>query len=240
MLSLQQIRLEIDKKFTQACSTADKLCQTGQQGPKGEKSTHGYPGYKGEKGAPGKTGPRGPKGLAGTQGIRGKQGPTGAQGVKGLKGEVGLVGSRGAKGDTGRMGPPGKKGSIGFKGNKGNRSFTGIQGPKGECVVPPKIFVSPETQYVFLNKSATFYCWVQGQSFNKKITWRKLEGNVLRDISTTDGILHISYVQRSHTGSYLCTVVTSYGIFRAVTILGIKGKTLLLLWLYWGTIITLW
>ena len=238
-LSLQQIRQEIDRKFTQVCSTADKLCQTGQQGPKGEKGALGYPGYKGEKGAPGKSGPRGPKGLTGTQGIRGKQGPTGSQGSKGEKGEVGVVGSRGVKGDTGRMGPPGEKGSIGSKGNKGNRGFTGIQGPKGECVVPPKIFVSPESQYVFLNKPATFYCWVQGQSF-KKITWRKLEGNVLRDISTTNGLLHINYVQRSHTGSYLCTVVSSFGIFRAVTTLGIKGKTPFLPWLYYRMVITLW
>ena len=222
MLSLQQIRLEIDKKFTQACSTTDKLCQTGQQGPKGEKGALGYPGYKGEKGAPGKTGPRGPKGLTGTQGIRGKQGPTGSQGVKGQKGEEGAVGSLGAKGDTGRMGPPGDKGSVGFKGNKGNRGFTGIQGPKGECVVPSKIFVSPESQYVFLNKSATFYCWFQGKS-SKKITWRKLEGNVLREVSTSNGLLHINNVQRSHIGSYLCTVFTNYGVFRAVAILGIKG-----------------
>ena len=235
-LSLQQLRQEIDKKFTQACSTADKVCQTGQQGPKGEKGALGYPGYKGEKGAPGKIGPRGPKGLTGTQGIRGKQGPTGAQGVKGLKGEVGRVGSRGAKGDTGRMGSSGEKGSIGYPGNKGNRGFTGIQGPKGECVVPPKIFVFPESQYVFLNKSATFYCWVQGQSFKKR-TWRKLEGNLLRDISTTNGILHINNAQRSHTGSYLCTVVTSYGIFRAVTILGIKGKSPLLPWLYFSMVV---
>ena len=235
-LSLQQIRQEIDRKFTQVCSTADKLCQTGQQGPKGEKGALGYPGYKGEKGAPGKTGPRGPKGLTGTQGIRGKQGPTGWQGSKGEKGEEGTVGSRGAKGDTGRMGPPGEKGSVGFKGNKGNRGFTGIQGPKGECVVPPKIFVFPESQYVFLNKSATFYCWVQGQWFTK-ITWRKLEGNVLRDISTTNGILHIRNVQRLDTGSYLCRVVTSYGIFRAVTILGIKGKSSLLPWLYFSMVV---
>ena len=253
-LSLQQIRREIDKKFTQACSTADKLCQTGQQGPKGEKGALGYPGYKGEKGAPGKSGPRGPKGLTGTQGIRGKQGPTGSQGSKGEKGEEGAVGSRGAKGDTGRMSPPGEKGSIGLKGNKGNGGFTGIQGPKGECVVPPKVFVSPESQYVFLNKRATFYCWIQGQSF-KKITWRKLEGNVLREVSTTNGLLHINNVQRSHIGSYLCTVFTNYGVFRAVAILGIKGTArhnsfLLLLffalflflfaWLYCSFVIAFW
>ena len=220
-----QIRQEIDKKFTQACSTADKLCQRGQEGPKGEKGAPGYPGYKGEKGAPGKTGPRGILGPKGTKGIRGKQGPTGAQGFKGVKGEVGGIGSRGAKGDTGRMGPPGLRGTTGIKGSKGNRGFTGIQGPKGECVVPPKISVSPESQYVFLNKQATFYCWVQGH-LPKKITWRKLEGNSHRDISTTNGILQINNVQRSHTGSYLCTVVTSYGTFRAVSILGVKGKTL--------------
>ena len=252
-LSLLQIRREIDKKFTQACSTADKLCQTGQQGPKGEKGALGYPGYKGEKGAPGKSGPRGPKGFTGTQGIRGKQGPTGLQGSKGEQGEVGVVGSRGAKGDTGSMGPPGEKGSIGFKGNKGNRGFTGIQGPKGECAVPAKIFVSPESQYVFLNKSATLYCWFQGKS-SKKITWRKLEGNVLREVSTTNGLLHINNVQRSHTGSYLCTVFTNNGVFRAVTILGIKGTArhdsffilfysmflFLFAWLYCSFVIAFW
>ena len=225
VLSLQQIQQEIDKKFTQACSTADKLCQTGQQGPKGEKGAPGYPGYKGEKGAPGKTGPRGILGPKGTKGTRGTQGSMGAQGFKGVKGEVGGIGPRGAKGDTGRMGPTGSKGSTGIKGSKGIRGLTGVQGPKGECVVPPRISVSPESQYVFLNKPATFYCWVQGHSA-KKTTWRKLEGNSHRDISTTNGILHINNVQRSHTGSYLCTVVASYGIFRAVTILGVKGKTL--------------
>ena len=76
---------------------------------------------------------------------------------------------------------------------------------------------------MFANKSATFYCWVQGH-VSKKITWRKLGGNLHRGINTENGVLHISNAQRSHTGSYLCTVFISYGIFRAVTILGIKGE----------------
>lgn len=121
------------------------------------------------------------------------------------------------------MGPTGFKGSTGLKGNKGNRGSTGIQGPKGECVVPPKILVFPESQYVFVNKSATFYCWVQGH-VSKKITWRKLGGNLHRGITAENGVLYITNAQRPHTGSYLCTVFTSYGIFRAVTILGIKGE----------------
>ncbi|CAH3192112.1 unnamed protein product [Porites evermanni] len=139
VISLQQLRQEINRKITQACATTDKICQTGQQGPQGVPGAPGYPGYKGEKGAPGKTGPLGPKGLTGAQGVRGKLGPTGLQRVKGEKGEVGAVGSPGEKGDTGPMGPTGFKGSTGLKGSKGNRGSTGIQGPKGECVVPPKI-----------------------------------------------------------------------------------------------------
>ena len=102
-----------------------------------------------------------------------------------------LLVPRGAKGDTGRIGSPGVKGSFGFKGNKGSRGITGIQGPKGECSVVPKICVFPESQYVFVNRSATFYCWVQGQSVDK-ITWRKLENDSLRDIRTTNGILYCS------------------------------------------------
>ena len=76
---------------------------------------------------------------------------------------------------------------------------------------------------MFVNKSATFYCWVQGH-VSKKITWHKLGGNLHRGINAENGVLHISNAQRSHTGSYLCTVFTSYGIFREVTILGIKGE----------------
>ena len=217
----------------------------GNQGIKGQQGSTGTKGLKGEKGEVGAVGSRGVKGDTGRMGspgekgsigFKGNKGNRGFTGIQGPKGSIGFKGNKGNRGFTGIQGP---KGSIGFKGNKGNRGFTGIQGLKGECVVPPKIFVSPESQYVFVNKPATFYCWVQGQSF-KKITWRKLEGNLLRDISTTNGILHINYVQRSHTGSYLCTVVTSYGIFRAVTLLGIKGKTLLLPWLYCRTVITFW
>ena len=78
---------------------------------------------------------------------------------------------------------------------------------------------------MFVNRSATFYCWVQGQSVDK-ITWRKLENDSLRDIRTTNGILHISNVQRSHGGSYLCAGFTSYGIFQAAVVLGFRGREL--------------
>ena len=155
-LSLQQIRQEIDKKFTQACSTADNLCQTGQQGPKGEKGALGYPGYKGEKGAPGKTGPRGPKGLTGTQGIRGKQGPTGAQGVKGEKGEEGAVGSRGAKGDTGRMGSPGEKARLDLKGTKGAVALLVFKDQKENVLFLPKYLFLPNLSMCFSTSQQFF------------------------------------------------------------------------------------
>jgi len=43
-----------------------------------------------------------------------------------------------------------------------------------------------------------------------------------------DGALVINNVQRSHVGSYLCSVFTGYGIFRAVSTLRIKGINLIL------------
>ena len=223
-LSLQQIRLEIDKKLTHACSTTDKVCQTGPQGPPGDRGALGYPGYKGEKGAPGKTGRRGPLGHKGVQGMRGKQGPNGPQGIKGDEGEKGSTGSPGQKGDVGPMGQTGNKGSIGLKGNKGRMGAIGIQGPKGECVMAPKIVVFPESLDVFMNKQATFYCWVQGVT-SITITWRKLGGSASIDTFTQNGngVLHISNVTRSHIGSFMCTASTSHGILKAVSRLRLKG-----------------
>lgn len=223
-LSLQQIRQEIDKKLTRACSTTDKVCQTGPQGPPGDPGALGYPGYKGEKGAPGKTGPRGPLGHKGVRGRRGMQGPNGPQGITGEKGEKGSTGSSGQKGDIGPMGEPGNKGSIGFKGNKGRMGAIGIQGPKGECVMVPKIAVFPESLDVFMNKQATFYCWVQGVSYYT-ITWRKLGGSASIHTFTHNGngVLRISKVTRSHIGLFMCTASTSHGTLKAVSSLGLKG-----------------
>ena len=100
----------------------------------------------------------------GTPGVGGKRGPVGPQGVKGDKGDKGSIGAPGIRGETGTKGRQGQKGSIGLKGNKGLRGLVGIQGPKGECVVPPKISVYPVSQQVFINETATFFCWVQGQT----------------------------------------------------------------------------
>ena len=215
-ISLQQVRQEIKEKLSQACTSKDKICQEGLPGPKGD------PGYKGEKGAPGVSGPKGPLGPIGAPGSSGKQG---RQGPKGIKGEMGTEGPRGipgVKGDVGPIGRPGAKGSIGLKGNKGNRGYTGLQGPKGECIVDPKISIYPVSQEVFINTTAIFYCWVDGQT-SKQITWSKLGGALLKDTTVKDGALYINNVQRSHVGSYMCTAHTGYGILKAIGDLHLKG-----------------
>ena len=221
-ISLQQIRQEIDKKLSQACTSNDTLCQVGPPGPPGDPGALGYPGYKGEKGAPGITGPRGPLGPVGAPGLSGKQGRQGPQGIKGDVGDVGPRGIPGVKGDVGAMGRPGEKGSIGLKGNKGNRGYTGLQGPKGECIVDPKISIYPVSQGAFINTTAIFYCWVDGQT-SKQITWSKLGGALLRNTTVKDGALHINNVQRSHVGSYMCTAHTGHGILKAISRLQLKG-----------------
>ena len=100
--------------------------------------------------------------------------------------------------------------------------MVGIQGPKGECVVPPKIIVYPASQEVFINETAIFFCWVQGQT-SSKITWSKL-GGTLSDAAVKDGVLGINSVQRSHVGSYMCAAHTGLGIFRIVGSLLVKGS----------------
>ena len=70
---------------------------------------------------------------------------------------------------------------------------------------------------VFINKAATFYCWVDGQAA-KKITWSKLGGS-----SINNAVLKINNVQRSHVGSYICTAFTDQGILRAISSLRLKG-----------------
>ena len=126
------------------------------------------------------------------------------------------------KGDVGLMGRVGEKGRIGLKGHKGNKGSIGVQGPKGECVISPKINIVPVSQEVFVSETATFYCWVNGET-SKRITWRKLGGALLKDTTLQDGVLVINNVQRSHVGSYMCTVYTSYGNLKAISSLRVKG-----------------
>ena len=137
-------------------------------------------------------------------------------------GKGGPIGSPGVKGDVGPMGSAGEKGSIGLKGHKGNKGSIGVQGPKGECIVFPKINVFPVSLEVFVNETATFYCWVDGQ-ISTKIAWCKLGGPLFNDTAVKDGILRINNVQRSHVGSYMCTAYTGYGILKAINSLRLKG-----------------
>ncbi|XP_022799387.1 collagen alpha-1(XIII) chain-like [Stylophora pistillata] len=218
-LTLQQIRQEINNKFNEVCKSSDSICQAGPPGPPG---ALGYPGYKGEKGAPGEERPPRPSGPIGVPGVNGKRGPVGPQGVKGEKGDTGSVGAIGMKGETGPKGHQGQKGSIGSKGTKGSRGLVGIQGPKGECVVPLKISVHPISQAVFVNETAIFFCWAQGQTMFR-ITWRKLGGS-LSDATVKDGLLRINRVQRSHIGSYICSANTGLGSPEAFSTLQVKGS----------------
>ena len=86
-ISLQQVRQEINNKFSQSCSGNNKICQTGPPGPPG---AHGYPGYKGEKGATGKIGSRGPPGPMGAPGTKEKKEPQGKSAHEALRVRWGL------------------------------------------------------------------------------------------------------------------------------------------------------
>ena len=143
---------------------------------------------------------------------------------KGWKGDKGFVGAPGIRGETGTKGRQGQKGSIGLKGNKGIRGLVGIQGPKGECVVSLKIRVYPISHKVFINETAIFFCWVQGQT-SSKITWHKL-GGTLSDATVENGALRINSVQKSHVGSYMCSANTGIRSLRGFSTLQVKGMNI--------------
>ena len=218
-ITVQDVRHEINNQFNRACNATKNLPE-GTSRPSWCSRV-----YKGEPGPPGLTGPRGFMGLSGASGVSGKQGPVGPQGVKGEKGDVGFVGAPGIKGESGLPGPQGKKGSIGLKGSKGIKGSNGIRGPKGHLVVAPKVHIFPKSQVVPVNKSATFHCWVDGH-MSTKTTWRKL-GNTLAKGVVNGDTLHFDNFQKSHAGSYVCSVFTGYGFFKAASTLQIKGMEIL-------------
>ena len=59
-----------------------------------------------------------------------------------------------------------------------------------------------------------------------KTTWRKLGDALAKGVVNGD-TLHFDNVQKSHAGSYVCSVFTGYGFFKAASTLQIKGMEIL-------------
>ncbi|XP_020617453.1 collectin-12-like [Orbicella faveolata] len=196
-LSVEDVRSEITKQFNKLKPAS--LCQ-----PLEKVCVPGPPGQKGSKGS---------------------RGRRGVQGAKGKKGKQGIMGLPGRHGQQGIMGNQGEKGEKGEKGDTGPRGFMGLKGDPGESISSPEVTVSPVTQTVTQNQTATFNCSVRG-SPKPKVTWSKVNGSLVAGsfVSDKNGALKITKSTFSDSGDYMCIAVNVLGSDERTATLIVEGK----------------
>ena len=107
----------------------------------------------------------------------------------------------------------------------GLRGMMGLKGDPGESISLPVAIVSPNTQTVKENQSATFYC---SASSNPKptVTWTRVKGS-LRDGSAKvvhGGRLDIIHSTFNDSGEYKCTAVNMLGRDVKIVKLIVEGE----------------
>ncbi|CAH3198225.1 unnamed protein product [Porites evermanni] len=122
------------------------------------------------------------------------------------------MGPSGRHGKQGIMGSPGIKGEKGQKGAVGPRGMMGLKGDPGESISLPVAVVSPNTQTVRENHSATFYCSASGNP-KPTVTWTKVKGSLRNNIAKLGhgGRLDIIHSTFNDSGEYKCIAVNMLG-----------------------------
>ena len=98
--------------------------------------------------------------------------------------------------------------TITSTGAVGPRGMMGLKGDPGKSISLPVAIVSPNTQTMKENQSATFYCSAGGNP-KPTVTWTKVEGS-LRNSNAKVGLggrLAITHSTFNDSGEYKCTAV---------------------------------
>ena len=84
----------------------------------------------------------------------------------------------------------------------------GLKGDPGESISLPVAIVSPNTQTVRENHSATFYCSASGKP-KPTVTWTKVKGSLRNNIAKLGhgGRLDIIHSTFNDSGEYKCIAV---------------------------------
>lgn len=112
-------------------------------------------------------------------------------------------------------------------GEAGPRGFTGLKGDPGEYISLPKAIISPKTQTVTENQTATFYCSASGNP-RPTVSWSKVNGSLIKGHVVSDessGRLEVIYSSHNDSGDYLCTAVNLLGRDEAVAKLIVEGRS---------------
>ena len=104
----------------------------------------------------------------------------------------------------------------------------GLKGDSGEPISSPEVTVSPATQTVTENQTATFYCSVRGNP-RPTVTWSKVNGSLVAGRLATDksGGLKILKSTFNDSADYKCTAVSALGRDEKTAKLIVEGKQLL-------------
>ena len=89
----------------------------------------------------------------------------------------------------------------------------GSKGDPGESVSTPDVSVSPVTQTVAENQTATFYCSASGNP-EPVVSWMKVGGSLPKEramISKNGGSLEVRSTIYNDSGRYNCTAVSVLG-----------------------------
>ena len=105
----------------------------------------------------------------------------------------------------------------------GPQGIMGLKGDPGESISSPQVTVSPNTQTVIENRTATVYCSASGNP-KPVVTWSKVNGSLKGEsVPTTDGKLEILNSSYNDTGTYACTAINIIGQDQKMTNLYVEG-----------------
>ena len=101
----------------------------------------------------------------------------------------------------------------------------GLKGDPGESISSPEVTVSPVTQTVTENQTATFNCSVRGRP-RPTVTWSKVNGSLVvgRSATKKNGGLEITKTTFNDSGNYMCTAVNALGRDEKTAKLIVEGK----------------
>ena len=101
----------------------------------------------------------------------------------------------------------------------------GLKGDPGGSILFPEVTVSPVTQTVTENQTATFNCSVRGNP-RPAVTWSKVTGFFVAGRLVTDqnGGLEITKSTFNDSGDYVCTAVNALGRDVKTAKLIVEGK----------------
>ena len=99
----------------------------------------------------------------------------------------------------------------------------GLKGDPGKSISIPEVIVSPDTQTVSENQTATFYCSASGNP-QPTVTWTKVKGSLARSHINQGWRLDIPRSTFSDSGDYKCAAVNILGRDEKIIKLIVEGE----------------